>query len=311
MEETSSQLAESARGESSLLAGTHPHMSFRRSFIVIRLLLSVILLFAAGMKAYALWTDRHSVAADVSARRIQLFGVEVESVLAVWLLSGYFPKGAWTTSLLVFTTFSASSLVMALQGRASCGCFGRILVSPWAVFALDLAVLGILVYWRPRPLIGDVVNTLTAAGSVLRATSIRQVLLLGAVIACAGLGAFLGRGARDPGFIDPVVVTVGDVQAGQPLTVEVNLRNAGDHAIQVYGAYADCGCRVEEALPFAVPAGEARSVRLRLLSGPAARGDWKWEYELIYTDDGQRRLALGGACRCNFVSGPEAPGGSQ
>src|SRR5207249_2047895 len=44
---------------------------------------------------------------------------------------------------------AAVGLYLALVGQTSCGCFGRIAVNPWLMFAVDVAVMGALVLSRP------------------------------------------------------------------------------------------------------------------------------------------------------------------
>jgi len=82
--------------------------------------------------------------------RLFLIGiVEFELLLGLLLLSGILPRFTWASSLICFGGFALVSLYRALSGDASCGCFGRVPVSPWYTAILDLAGVLALLAWRP------------------------------------------------------------------------------------------------------------------------------------------------------------------
>lgn len=49
----------------------------------------------------------------------------------------------------VFTVFASIALWKGLDGEISCGGFGRLEVSPWWAFGLDLFVLAVVSKWQP------------------------------------------------------------------------------------------------------------------------------------------------------------------
>jgi hypothetical protein len=67
--------------------------------------------------------------------------IELEITLGVWLLSGWFQRGAWLGALGFFGVLAGVSLYLALIGQRSCGCFGRVPVNPWLTFTLDVWLL--------------------------------------------------------------------------------------------------------------------------------------------------------------------------
>jgi hypothetical protein len=145
---------------------------------------------AAGLKAHQLATDpfvtfsplplgegRVRALAPLLHSRPFLIGiVECELLFGLVLLSGIFGKGdrsnlperpngcfaqigsvpfseprlTWALSLLCFSGFALISLYKGISGYSTCGCFGRVPVSPWYTFALDAAAVLALLRWRPR-----------------------------------------------------------------------------------------------------------------------------------------------------------------
>jgi hypothetical protein len=77
--------------------------------------------------------------------------VQVELLLAVWLFAGLWPAWAWRGALALFAVFGLVSLSKALAGEASCGCFGRLTVSPWITSTLNLAIVAALIWILPAP----------------------------------------------------------------------------------------------------------------------------------------------------------------
>ena len=56
---------------------------------------------------------------------------------------------AWRAAVLCFTVFACVSAYKGLLGEASCGCFGKVAVNPWYTFALDVALVGLLLGFPP------------------------------------------------------------------------------------------------------------------------------------------------------------------
>ena len=111
--------------------------------------LALLLFIAAGLKLYGLRVEAVASMGVFAAPQIQLAVVILEISLGLWLLSGKAPDGSWLVALFTFSAFAAVSLWLASIGRSSCGCFGRLAVSPWYAFAIDVVVLAALTLSRP------------------------------------------------------------------------------------------------------------------------------------------------------------------
>jgi len=131
-----------------------------------RILLGLVLLGAAGLKAHHLATGPVAGEGLLTSRWFQVVWIECEVVLGVWLFSGLYRRQGWAVALGCFGLFAAVTLAKAVRGDASCGCFGRVAVDPWYTLALDLTAVAALlrarrgflavpgVPWRGRRLAG-------------------------------------------------------------------------------------------------------------------------------------------------------------
>ncbi|KKK52835.1 hypothetical protein LCGC14_3100920, partial [marine sediment metagenome] len=94
------------------------------AYDVVRLVLALILLAAAGLKAHQLATRPVSEVDVFSYRWSLIFQVQVELVLGLWLLSGLYRRRAWTVAIVCFAAFACIAFYKGVSGQASCGCFG-------------------------------------------------------------------------------------------------------------------------------------------------------------------------------------------
>jgi len=165
----------------------------------------------------------------------QIAVIEFEIFLAAWLLWGNHPLGSWATALIVFTIFAIVSAYQGWIGRASCGCFGRLSVSPWYAFGIDLTVLLALILGRP--------DLQEARQSRRILTSLRPVLfgMGGAILvlgSLAGLGSLV-YGSPDAALahlrgerisLYPRLVDVGTGDPGERHEAVVEVVNRTEHS---------------------------------------------------------------------------------
>lgn len=108
----------------------------------VRLLVGLLLLIAAGLKAQQLATEPSLGEGILHARWLLIAVVEFELFFGLWLLAGLLPRLSWLAALGCLALFACVSLFKALSGELTCGCFGRVEVNPWHTFALDEAENG-------------------------------------------------------------------------------------------------------------------------------------------------------------------------
>src|SRR5437773_980434 len=127
-------------------------MGTKNRFLLVRLfhlLVAVLLLVAAVMKARQLAAEPLPKDALVTNRWLLAAVLEWEVMLAAWLCSGGALRGANVAAAITFALFCAVALYEAAQGHASCGCFGRVTIDPRITAGLDLIVLTGLILARP------------------------------------------------------------------------------------------------------------------------------------------------------------------
>lgn len=119
---------------------------FQRS---IRYFIALLLFLAAFLKGYQLTTEPVAGFSLLTSRWFQIGLVEYQLALGLWLICGYRPTLARIVALNTFGIFCVVSLIGALSGESSCGCFGKVSFNPWLALSLDLAVVGCLICWHP------------------------------------------------------------------------------------------------------------------------------------------------------------------
>ena len=96
------------------------------AYDVTRMVLGLLLLVAAGLKAHQLATEPVPETSLLTSRWFLIIWVETEIVLGLWFLTGLARRAAWGAALACFSVFSLVTLYKALSGDVSCGCFGRV-----------------------------------------------------------------------------------------------------------------------------------------------------------------------------------------
>ncbi len=220
-------------------------MLHRLPYSLVSRFLSVLLLAAAGLKLAGLAVDPVGRLGLFTLPAFQIGVIEFELFLAIWLLWGKKPLGSWATALLVFTVFAVVSAYQGWIGRASCGCFGKLSVSPWYASGIDLAVLlalilgrpdGAMVRQRPRLIAMNFLPAICGAGGA--------AVLLGLLTGLASLlygsaDAALAHIRGERISLYPRMVDVGTGAAGEEREAVVEAVNRTDHAIRLIGGAKD------------------------------------------------------------------------
>lgn len=196
---------------------------------------------------------------------------EIELGLGCWLIVGRGLRGAWAIAIVLFAGMACYSLGLAVAGEtASCGCFGRLPVSPWSALVIDCAVLaGMIAFapWRrqPRPALeGQGPAPVAPAPWVFGA-----VCLLGGLFALAYAypGRFpllLARLSGNTVVADPAFIFAGEAEPGLRREVALTVRNYGQSAVTITGGNSTCSCISGYDLPVRLSPNEQRSVRILL-----------------------------------------------
>jgi len=125
------------------------HAARFTGYDVVRILLGLVLLTAAGLKGHQLATEPILATGVLHSRWFLVGLVEFELCFALWLLAGTTPRLAWRAAVLCFGAFACMSAYMGISGEGSCGCFGRVAVNPWHTFTLDVTLVGVLLLYPP------------------------------------------------------------------------------------------------------------------------------------------------------------------
>jgi hypothetical protein len=179
----------------------------KSGYDVLRILLAVLLLIAAGLKAFQLATEPTVGTSILDARLLLMVTVEFELFFGLWLLANILAKPTWAATLTCFGLFTCVSFCKALAGYATCGCFGRVAVNPWYTGTLDVAVVLSLLRWRPStvsplpPGEGKGEGNGPAVPPSLRATAVLVTWLAIGLPAAYAMGNYTGTTLSDAGQV--------------------------------------------------------------------------------------------------------------
>lgn len=212
---------------------------------------------------------------------VQLTALEAEAIVGLWLLVGWARRAAWLVAVGLFAVLAVVSLYLGLIGQNSCGCFGRIQVSPWGSLALDGVCLLSLLIWRPSA---------TAASGLLRPAVIGAgvavtlgLIGLALLIRTDGIGeAWLSRIRGEWVAVFPTESDLGEEPAGKVRTFTVEVVNRSDRDVRLIGGTASCSCVATDELPVTVPANGSIMLDVRIMFS-GSPGQFKHEY-MFYTD---------------------------
>ncbi len=260
------------------------------SYAFLSRILGVLLLVAAGLKVDGLAVDPLAQDSFLSSPRLQIATIQAEILLGLWLLSGWSARASWVAALVFFGALGGTSLYLALVGQASCGCFGRVLVSPWWSFGLDAAVLAALAVFRPTA------ETVGQPSAALRGV-MPTVAGAAAFLALIAGGFFLwfdnpeealARLRGEPLTVEPVVSSVGEGVGGEERPFTIRLKNNSDRSIRVIGGTTTCACIASRSLPITLAPGQSDSIEVVMrFTGSPGRFQHRF---ILHTDYDEQRM---------------------
>lgn len=112
---------------------------------VIPLVVAIVLVVSAALKTHALWLSPTSHLGTIALPRwMSAVGVGLELTIALALIFASRQRLVQGLTLTLFACLTVIAAWLTFSGAASCGCFGRMMVPPWATLILDLIVVGAL-----------------------------------------------------------------------------------------------------------------------------------------------------------------------
>jgi len=260
--------------------------------------LGLLLLVTASLKSQGPADGALGQNTILLSPRLRFLVMESEAILGLLLLSGWAKRAAWFFAVAFFLVVAGVSLYLGLMGQSSCGCFGRIHVSPWSAFALDVACLAALGLCQPSLHRGQRENaaasgrwreaiTIAGGAGVILAVCVGGILLAGG----SHPGDFLARLRGERISVEPPVTDMGSDAAGHFHRFTVRLHNHTDHAITIIGGTDNCSCKATDDLPVTIPPGGSVPVSVVAVF-KGTPGMFQQEFQFHYIDDKHQGLVL-------------------
>jgi hypothetical protein len=130
------------------------------SFVQFRFVVAMILLIAAGLKAYQLATVPLPPVIQGSFftpllgmfnnRYLLMITVVGEILFGLILIVNIQRQWMWLLSIFAFSIFALVSFMKGLNNEGSCGCFGNITVNPWITMIFDMFIIVLLGIFREQ-----------------------------------------------------------------------------------------------------------------------------------------------------------------
>lgn len=283
-----------------------PRRVYRGIVICTRIATGLFLILAACFKLHGFQSFSLNGSAWYSSGPVQGMTIVWELILGVWLLSGKNTLGSWLAALLTFGTFAAVSLRLGLVGKASCGCLGRAAdISPWTAFGIDIVALFLLIIFHPdlealRQQPRRVVSRMLATTGLLllMAAGIMAGLTAAGVFFFGSADAALAYLRDEPFSLTPSIVDVGEGTGGEELQATLEVSNWTSGEIRLIGGSADCSCLTTSSLPVTIPAGETKSILIKMRVPQTEKGGRLTRFVELWTDYAkQRTIRLPVTCR--------------
>jgi hypothetical protein len=216
-----------------------------RGFAIVRILLGLLLLTAAGFKGYEQFIYAQALGQSFwEARWIRLFLIELEACLGLWLLTGFLPWVARRVTLVAFSVFACTNVWQIWRGEPSCDCFGFVHIDPRIVLTFDGICIGVLAICKP------VAPAFTAEGAPEHRARARTIDIIfascGLTLFGGGLAVYTWYRPPDELFrlfsVDPPQKDFGPVRQNESLAHDFVVRNEWTQPIEVAGVLSSCSC---------------------------------------------------------------------
>jgi hypothetical protein len=211
--------------------------------------------------------------------RVRLALIQIEIIMALWLLIGVSPRVLQFVAIVYFASTAAINAILIRNGEASCGCFGKaISISPWLTLGFSLLAIAAFYCLRPAP-------SRDASG----------ILGQCVVMAMAGLVALelFRNGGNGTGEVSIASshIEVGEVPLGRLQYANVTVVNRSIRQIRVVGGTRNCALDASVDLPQVLPPQDSATVRIAIKNSGRS-GRFVSTY-VLYADDGVQTAITG------------------
>ena len=134
---------------------------------------AMLLLLAAILKTHQMPTTPFDDNLLFPSRIANGFLVACEIGMAGWLVSAWHTGVGRVAGIVLFVVFSLITFGNVLATESNCGCLGVIQVPPVVMLTLDMAMAGLLFFWKPGNSVRPIWNKVSWSGtSILALTCI-------------------------------------------------------------------------------------------------------------------------------------------
>ena len=233
------------------------------------ILVAIVLLIACAAKLYSIvsnpvWADGW----ELPSWGVVII-VQVEALLAIWLLSGKLQNLGWFCAVFLFLTFFVFSLVNFVQNGNSCNCFGPTAISPLVSLSINIAILCVLFVRRPGHAILAAKLEITTFFKQLTPSRVGSAvglvasffLVTWAFGTDGGRSQLFGLGGGQILIVNGGV-NCGSIHPGKWTEVEITVKNNSVHPVEIVGGGTSCGCVTLESIPMSIPAADSQTMHL-------------------------------------------------
>lgn len=243
---------------------------YYRRYDVVRVLLGLVFLGAAWLKAYSLCLYGVGGVGLLSSVWVQLGIILTEWLGGLWLIAGYAPRVTRWLAVAYCASLAVVAAYHAMVGDSFCpGCFGRVFaVNGWGLLGFDVTAMLALAFCPPTA--ANLTKRNKHATSSVTHWILIAAIVLGIVFAAAFLafGSFAAalawvRGERV--VVEPLVTDLGTCELGERRIIQLRVANGDDAPVRIVGGTTTCNCVATQGLPVDIPIGEDRAVPVSVI----------------------------------------------
>jgi hypothetical protein len=214
----------------------------RSRYEIVSLAFALILLGAAGLKAYSLAVRAAHEPQLTESDAIAIAAIGIEWVLGGWLVSGAAKTWARRAAIILLAIFVCVAGFRLFSGEVDCGCFGPIHIHPGWALSLDLLVLTGMVAWGHK--VADFSSRKRDASKRLWVGVIVMGLAAAIAAPISVRAVFASPPALSGLVADSMVCDFGELSPQQASLLQHKfvVKNVTNKPIKILKVTASCGC---------------------------------------------------------------------